>query len=361
MAKSDDDILSEFALSVSAEIIGNSAALKRVMESAKIVARSNLPVLLRGETGTGKESLAKLIHAHSLRCDGPFVKLNCAALSPGLLESELFGHEKGAFTGALSKKVGRFEMAHGGTLLLDEIGEMTPEFQAKSLRVLQEGEFERVGGTKTLKVDVRLIFATNKNLELAVTAGEFREDLYYRINVLPLTLPPLRERDGDISLLATEFLQRFSRQNGRPLKFASSTLDILSRCEFPGNIRELQNCVQRTATLAHSNTIMPADLACQQGVCYSQILKSAVTVQNNKGMIYDFVRDEAVPTGEMTDASTFTPGAATKWSTLIDRESLQQAMTMAGWVQAKAARNLGLTPRQVGYALRKHGIKIRSF
>lgn len=206
MAGSDDETMPKSAVRPGAEIVGESAALKEVLEFAQIVARSNSPVLLRGESGTGKEFFAKLIHDSSSRREKPFVKLNCAALSAGVLESELFGHEKGAFTGATSQKEGRFELAHGGTLLLDEIGEISAEFQAKLLRVLQEGELERVGGTRTLKVNVRLVCATNKDLETAVAAGEFRADLYYRINVVPITLPPLRQRDGDIPRLAKKFL-----------------------------------------------------------------------------------------------------------------------------------------------------------
>lgn len=336
-----------------AEIVGESAALKEAFETAQIVARSNAPVLLRGESGTGKEFFAKLIHESSLRREKPFVKLNCAALSTGVLESELFGHEKGAFTGATSQKEGRFELAHGGTLLLDEIGEISAEFQAKLLRVLQEGELERVGGTRTLKVNVRLVCATNKDLEKAVAAGEFRSDLYYRINVVAITLPPLRQRDGDIPRLAKEFLQRFNRENGRSLSFAPSALDILSKCEFPGNIRELQNCIQRTATLAGSSIIVPQDLACQQGRCYSPLLKKAVAER--------LARDETVSMAQPRDSAAFAPDTATGQSGLIDRQQLEQAMATAGWVQAKAARLLGRTPRQVGYSLRRHGIKTKIF
>ncbi len=344
-----------------AEIVGESAALKEVFEIAKVVASTNSPVLLRGESGTGKEFFAKLIHDCSSRSEKPFVKLNCAALSTGVLESELFGHEKGSFTGAASQRAGRFELANGGTLLLDEIGEISAEFQAKLLRVLQEGELERVGGMRTLKVNVRLVCATNKDLETAVAAGEFRADLYYRINVVPITLPPLRQRDGDIPRLAEEFLQRFNKENGRSLNFAPSALDILSKCEFPGNIRELQNCIQRTATLARSTVIVPPDFACEQGRCYSPLLKKAVADRNSRGAIHAFARDETVSMEQSTDAVAFAPGTAMGQSGLIDRERLEQAMATAGWVQAKAARLLGRTPRQVGYSLRRHGIKRKIF
>jgi len=253
-------------------IIGESPALMAALETAKFVAETNSTVLLRGESGTGKECFAKLIHDHSTQRRKPFIKVNCPALPESLLESELFGHEKGAFTGALSQRIGRFELADGGTLLLDEIGEISPAFQAKLLRVIQEGELERVGGTKMLKVDVRLICATNKDLETAVRNGQFREDLYYRISVVPITLPPLRKRDGDIPLLAKAFLQRFNEENGRGLHFVQSALDHLSRCKFPGNVRELENCVRRTATLARSKTITSSDFACQTDQCFSSSL-----------------------------------------------------------------------------------------
>ena len=184
---------------------------------------------LRGESGTGKELFARAIHDLSPRKAKPFVKLNCAALPESVLESELFGHEKGSFTGAVGQRAGRFELANGGTLLLDEIGEISASFQAKLLRILQEGEFERVGGTKTLKVDVRLVCATNKNLEEAVAKGEFRADLYYRINVVPIFLPPLRERPGDIPHLARAFVQRFNAENGRKMSISQSGLDVLCR------------------------------------------------------------------------------------------------------------------------------------
>ncbi|AHG50074.1 regulatory protein (plasmid) [Rhizobium leguminosarum bv. trifolii CB782] len=344
-----------------AEIVGESAALKEVFEIAEVAALSTTPILLRGESGTGKELFAKLIHESSSRRAKPFVKSNCAALSPGVLESELFGHEKGAFTGAVACKAGRFEMADGGTLLLDEIGEISGEFQAKLLRILQEGELERVGGTRTLKINVRLICATNKDLETAVAAGEFRADLYYRINVVSITLPPLRERGGDIPRLAQEFLQRFNRENGRSLSFAPSAIDILSKCEFPGNIRELQNCVQRTATLARSSIIVPQDLACEQGRCYAPILKRAVAEQVGKGAIHGLARHETLSMGQPRDAAPLAPKSAMEQSGVIDRERLLQALEMSGWVQAKAARLLGRTPRQVGYSLRRHGIKPKMF
>ncbi|MBY3068396.1 nif-specific transcriptional activator NifA [Rhizobium laguerreae] len=340
-------------------IVGESPAIKKVFETTEIVAATNSSVLLRGETGTGKECFAKAIHALSIRKNKPFVKLNCAALSETVLESELFGHEKGAFTGALLQRAGRFELANGGTLLLDEIGEISPTFQAKLLRVLQEGEFERLGGTKTLKVDVRVICATNKDLEGAVLRGEFRADLYYRINVVPIILPPLRQRDGDISLLAQVFLEQFNKSNDRNFDFAPSAIDILSKCAFPGNVRELDNCVQRTATLASSNTIASSDFACQQDQCSSALLWKDPRDGNGNGPVHSLNPRDATLGGLGGNAVTLSGSAATMEAPgLTERDRLINAMVKGGWVQAKAARILGKTPRQVGYALRRFGIDV---
>ncbi|MGX5844541.1 nif-specific transcriptional activator NifA [Mesorhizobium sp. ArgA1] len=355
-------------------IVGESLAVKQVLETIPIVAKTNSTVLLRGETGTGKEFFAQAIHKLSTRRTKAFVKLNCAALSETVLESELFGHEKGAFTGAISQRAGRFELAHGGTLLLDEIGEISPSFQAKLLRVLQEGELERVGGTRTLKFDVRLICATNKDLETAVLNGEFRADLYYRINVIPITLPPLRERPGDIRLLAEVFLDRFNRENNRDLTFASSAIDLISQCHFPGNIRELENCVRRTATLARSKTIVPSDFACRNGQCLSSLIWKGAGSSQGTNAASGFARSTMNRDGSPLPAGRILGSAAEVWSAdrsdpncpttgprLTERDRLIDAMEKAGSVQAKAARLLGLTPRQVGYALRRHGIEVKKF
>ncbi|WP_018097516.1 nif-specific transcriptional activator NifA [Sinorhizobium meliloti] len=356
-------------------IVGESAAVKEVLATVSAVAPTNTTVLLRGESGTGKEAFAQAIHELSPRRTKSFIKLNCAALPETVLESELFGHEKGAFTGAISQRAGRFELANGGTLLLDEIGEISPVFQAKLLRVLQEGELERVGGTRTLKVDVRLICATNKNLEMAVANGEFRADLYYRINVVPIVLPPLRDRPGDISRLAKVFLKRFNKENGRELTFAPSALDLVSQCRFPGNVRELENCVRRTATLAQSGTIGPLDFACKNSQCLSALLWKGA----NGGSIGDNAIDElrdstmsagapfaarrAGASGEVSSKACDPndPACLASASRLTERERLIDAMEKSGWVQAKAARLLGLTPRQVGYALRRHQIEVKKF
>ncbi|WP_084636774.1 nif-specific transcriptional activator NifA [Mesorhizobium sp. WSM3626] len=343
-------------------IVGKSPALRQVLAMVPVVASTNAPVLLRGESGTGKEAFAKAIHKFSPRKNKPFVKVNCAALSETVLESELFGHEKGAFTGSVSQRAGRFELAHGGTLLLDEIGEISPTFQAKLLRVLQEGELERVGGTKTLKVDVRLISATNKDLEKAVLNGEFRSDLYYRINVISIRLPPLRERPGDIRLLAEFFLDRFNKQNNRDLTFSSAGLDVISACHFPGNVREVENCVQRTATLARSETIVPSDFACRNGQCLSSLIWKGACCSQSPNGVADLACGTMNRDGSQLPADRNDPNGHRMGSPrLTERDRLLDALEKSGWNQAKAARILGLTPRQVGYAIRRHGIDVRKF
>ncbi|MBM4320503.1 MAG: sigma-54-dependent Fis family transcriptional regulator, partial [Deltaproteobacteria bacterium] len=232
-------------------IIGRSAALQRVLEAVGSVAPAGTTVLIRGESGTGKELFARALHENSPRANRPFIRVACAALSPGVLESELFGHEKGAFTGAHERKPGRFELADGGTLFLDEVGDLAEGTQVKLLRVLQEREFERVGGTRTLKMDVRVVAATHRNLEALVAQGQFREDLYYRLNVFPILLPPLRERREDIPLLADHFLERFSCQLGREvLALCPEAMQALLAYSWPGNVRELENLIERAVILA---------------------------------------------------------------------------------------------------------------
>jgi Nif-specific regulatory protein len=390
-------------------IVGATPAIRSVLDKVRRVARSHSPVLLRGESGTGKEMFAKALHEMSPRCKNPFVAVNCAALAESVLESELFGHEKGAFTGAISQRKGRFELADGGTLFLDEIGEISPAFQAKLLRVLQLGEFERVGGTGTVKVDVRLVAATNSNLEEQVAEGKFRADLYYRVSVVPIFLPPLRERKGDIPLLAREFLNRFNSEHNTNLSLTDSALTVLTSCYFPGNVRELENCVRRTATLAHGARIVADDFACRHDECMSAVLWKRTIGANGAvslplGHAGPVGTPISTPTvagaagGGTSDAATAVggawPGAQGVGSGEVpsscgacaahrgvagemppempetgmepgelptDRHRLIEAMETAGWVQAKAARLLGLTPRQIGYALRKHGISVKKF
>jgi formate hydrogenlyase transcriptional activator len=238
------------------EIVGESAGLRRVLKQVETVAPTGSTVLIRGETGTGKELIARALHDLSPRTERTFVKVNCAAIPTGLLESELFGHEKGAFTGAISQKVGRFELAHKGTLFLDEVGDIPLELQPKLLRVLQEQEFERLGSTRTIQVDVRLVAATNRDLAAMVADGRFRSDLYYRLNVFPLVLPPLRERPDDIPRLVRHFTQRFARRMGRRIEtIPSAVMDALVRNPWPGNVRELQNVIERAVILSVGSSL----------------------------------------------------------------------------------------------------------
>ncbi len=242
-------------------IIGRSRAMQKVFETLYLVAPSDATVLINGESGTGKELIAGALHHNSNRKDNPFIKVNCAALHENLLESELFGHEKGAFTGAESIRKGRFELASNGTLFLDEIGDMSLQTQAKILRVLQEGELERLGGSKTIKVDVRLVVATHRNLNRMVEDGSFRQDLFFRLSVVPIELPPLRDRTEDIPVLADYFLQRYAKKNKKDIRgFHPQTLMLLSRYDWPGNIRELENTIERGVILCLSEQITPREL-----------------------------------------------------------------------------------------------------
>ncbi len=305
-------------------IIGISDKIQEIFESVHRVASSKATVLLYGESGTGKELIAKAIHYISPRAKGPFIRFNCASIPEGLLESELFGHEKGAFTGAMTSRKGRFELADGGTLLLDEVGDLPLSLQPKILRALQEKEFERVGGEKTIKVDVRLIAATSRNLEELVSKGKFREDLYYRLNVVPLFMPPLRERKEDIPLLTEYFLNRFNRENEKSISMSSEALRILINYNWPGNVRELENTIERLVVMSNGKHIEPSDLPIN------------LRLSSTKGGSLN----KSLKTG-IED---------------IERESIIQALEEAGWIQAKAARILGITPRQIGYKIKKYAI-----
>lgn len=311
-------------------IIGTSNAMKLVYEQVTQVARSNATVLLRGESGTGKELIANAIHYNSLRSKKPFVKVNCAALPESLIESELFGHEKGAFTGADRLKRGRFELAEGGTLFLDEIGDLPQQTQIKLLRVLQEREFERVGGTQTLRANIRLIAATNKDLETAIRNGQFREDLYYRLNVFTIFLPPLRERKSDILLLAEHFLEKYEREhNKRVRRISTPAIDMLMSYHYPGNVRELENAIER------------AVLACDASVIHSHHLPP--TLQT------------AEVSGTVTDLSLAAAVAA------FERGLIQDALKSTRGNVAKAAKLLVSTERILGYKIRKYGIEPARF
>jgi formate hydrogenlyase transcriptional activator len=262
------------------EIIGQSRTLQAVLHGVEQVAPTAATVLIQGETGTGKELIARAIHQRSRHQDRPLVKVNCAALPAGLIESELFGHEKGAFTGALARKIGRFELADGGTIFLDEIGELPLELQAKLLHVLQEGEFARVGGSQTIRVDVRVIAATNRDLAAAVKTGSFRADLFYRLNVFPLTLPPLREREDDIPLLVECFLAMMSRKLGKPLQgLSDESMARLLRYAWPGNVRELRNVIERAVILARG-PVVEIDEALEQRLPSSILPVPAANLQD---------------------------------------------------------------------------------
>lgn len=306
-------------------MVGTSNAMQEVYRLIEQVADSNATVLIRGESGTGKDLVAHAVHYNSLRADKPFIKVNCTALPETLLESELFGHEKGAFTGAIERKLGRFERANGGTIFLDEIGDFPPNLQVKLLRVIQFREFERLGGTETIKANVRVIVATHKNLEQQITDGAFRSDLYYRINVFPIYLPPLRERKDDIMLLADHFLQHFARENGKLItRISTPAIDMLTRYHWPGNIRELENCIER------------AVLLCEDDVIRSEHLPPSLQMINK---------------GNATTTPTFTEIIANK-----ERELIVDALKKCGGQQRKAAVELGLTERILGYKIRKYGI-----
>jgi Nif-specific regulatory protein len=317
-------------------IIGHSPPMVKVFDVIRQVAKWNTTVLIRGESGTGKEVVANAIHFNSGCSGGPFLKLNCAALPDTLLESELFGHEKGAFSGAVGQRKGRFELADNGTLFLDEIGEISASFQAKLLRVLQEGEFERVGGSKTIHVNVRIIAATNRNLEEQVTEGKFREDLYYRLNVMPINMPSLRERSEDIPELAEFLLGRISKQQGeRPLSIKESAIRLLMKHNWPGNVRELANRLERAAIMS-TNGVIDRDVMVSTGL--EDEIGSSVSVSQKPvaPRVIDF-NDE----------------------NMDDRERVIAALEQSGWVQAKAARILNMTPRQIAYRIQTLGITMK--
>src|SRR6187455_1097444 len=312
------------------KIVGSSAALQQVLDIVKKVAKSNSTILIRGETGTGKELIAGAIHHNSLRNSRNFVKVNCAALQENLLESELFGHEKGAFTGADKQRIGRFEQADGGTLFLDEIGDMSPNTQAKILRVLQEHEFEGLGGTRTIKVDVRLIAATNRDLSAMVATGHFREDLYYRLNVVTMEMPPLRERKDDIAALSNFFIRRFAGELKKKIQgLEPDALKLLMRYQWPGNIRELENAIERAMLLAEGSHIAVDDLRLGDFGTSSTPREGASVVK---------IPPTGIPLEE------------------VERIALVEALKMSNWVQKDAAELLAISPRVMNYKIKTLGI-----
>jgi Nif-specific regulatory protein len=322
------------------QLVGSSAAMKQIEEAIHRVAHSQATVLIRGESGTGKELIARAIHSESPRTDGPFIPLHCAAVADTLLESELFGHERGAFTGAHEQRKGKFELADGGTLFLDEIGDIPAATQVKLLRVLQEKCVQRVGGTRSVPVDVRVVSATHRDLEAMVGMGSFREDLYYRLNVVPIALPPLRQRDGDIPLLIDHFLTQFNRQNRRRIRLGNDLLVLMGRYHWPGNVRELQNCMERLVVMADPG-------------------RELVTLETVPASLRGYFADmKQVTGGEVRKAGREHADGVALGARLqeIERERLLDALKRTGWIQARTARLLGLTPRQVAYKLRKYGI-----
>jgi Nif-specific regulatory protein len=309
-------------------IIGTSGRMRQVFEMMERVAKSNATILIRGESGTGKELVASALHYNSHRADKPFIKVNLAALPETLVESELFGHERGAFTGALQRKQGRFELAQGGTVFLDEIGDLSPNVQLKILRVIQEREFTRLGGTSTLKADIRLLAATHRDLEQAVSKGIFREDLYYRLNVFPIYLPPLRERMADIPLLAEHFLNKYAPEHGKQVKRLSApALDLLMQYPWPGNVRELENIIERAVLVCDEDTILSVHLP---------------------------------PTLQRME-----PGGDRRGLTAqvehLEKELITEALRQTRGNQSKAAHILDTSLRILGYKIKQYGIEARRF
>ncbi|EGJ49319.1 sigma-54 dependent transcriptional regulator [Desulfocurvibacter africanus] len=314
-------------------IIGGSRPMRRVLEMIQRAGPSRSTVLVSGESGTGKELVARAIHLTSPRKDQPFVSVNCMALNPGVMESELFGHEKGSFTGAVARKRGRFELADGGTLFLDEIGELSHETQVKLLRVLQERRFERVGGVDPIEVDIRVVAATNKNLQKAVSEGIFREDLFYRLNVVHIEMPPLRERREDIPLLAMHFLHKFSRENQKIFKgFTPDALNYLQGFDWPGNVRQLENVIERSVVLADAETIGVEDLPAEIKDEEAQY-KSAV---------------------DMLPTRINLPDTLEK----IEAALIRRALAKSEFVQVKAAELLGVSKSLLAYKLKKYKIVV---
>ncbi|GMO41474.1 MAG: sigma-54-dependent Fis family transcriptional regulator [Termitinemataceae bacterium] len=315
---------------VGSKIIGTSSAIKEAFELIKQVAPSDANILITGESGTGKELIAAEIYRLSKRTGNPFLKVNCAALPESIIESELFGHEKGAFTGAVSQHKGHFEMADGGTIFLDEIGELPPQIQVKLLRVLQEMDFQRVGGTQTIKVDVRVIAASNRNIEEDVRQGRFREDLFYRLNVFMMRIPPLRERKSDIMLLADHFTEKFAKKNSKLIKRISSpAIDLLTSYHWPGNIRELENCMERAVILSNDMVIHSYNL----------------------------------PPSLQTAASSDTELTTTLESAIcrLEKEMIVEALKNSQGNMAAAAKVLGITERQMGLRIHHYGINWKTF
>lgn len=352
-------------------LVGESAAIRQVYQVVEKVADTPSTVLITGESGTGKELVARALHDNSSRRAGPFIKINCAAIPKTLMESELFGYEKGAFTGAVGSKPGRFELAHGGSLFLDEIGEIPVEMQVKLLRVLQESEFERVGGIKTIKVDVRLITATNRDLAAEITTGGFRDDLYYRLNVVPIHLPPLRERREDIPLLVDHFIARFNERLKKQIAgVAPEALDRLVSHQWPGNIRELENVVERTILFCEGSLIQLADLPGELGGTPNQAMSpptvaiddrpiSAATSSGSLPMVQSPSAPQPTtlpPVGEEVGSLKEAVRAETE---RVERELIQRALDETGGNVTQAARKLQISRKSLQTKMKELGLRDR--
>ncbi|MEE9601666.1 MAG: sigma-54 dependent transcriptional regulator [Thermoguttaceae bacterium] len=332
-------------------LIGSAPSMQRVYRRTRKVARSNASVLLLGETGTGKELIAKALHVLSPRGSGPFVRVNCGALAENLLESELFGHVRGAFTGAVNNRTGRFEAAHTGTIFLDEINSTTPKLQVKLLRVLQEHEFERVGDTQTIRVDTRVIAASNRDLTSGIETAQFREDLYYRLNVVTICLPPLRDRREDIPSLARHFLQVYNKQNGRDVRrIDTAAMEAIRAYDWPGNVRELQNYIERGVVLAEGEELtfdlLPAAVRGEK-----PSLAGRFGGADMETLAFELVQrgiQEAGPQGGNLQASVVNP---------VECELIAQVMTVCNNVQTKAAERLGINRNTLHKKLKEYGLE----
>ena len=319
-------------------IVGEHPRLKQVSLQLQRAAASDATVLLEGESGTGKELFARALHVLSARNEGPFVAINCAAIPETLLETELFGHEKGAFTGAAMRKPGRFELAHRGTLFLDEIGDLSLPLQAKILRALEEKQFERVGGTQTLRVDVRVVAATHRQLKQRVAERQFREDLFFRLSVFPIRIPPLRERHGDIAILARHFVEKFARDLSKPsLKLSLDAVEALGTYPWPGNVRELQNCIERAAILCEDDTIRPRNLS------LSALPPPPVPSEVQTGSPWDQI-----------DLSGTLPDALRRVAVEVERRKLEQALKDAGGQRTRVAELLNINQKSLLQKLREY-------
>lgn len=328
-------------------IIGHSKPMQEVFWVIEKVAKSAATVLMTGESGTGKELVARAIHESSKRKEQPFIKVNCAAIPENLLESELFGHEKGAFTDAIVAKPGKFEVADNGTLFLDEIGELPLALQAKILRVLQEKQFERVGGNRTISANVRILAATNVDLEEAARKKLFRIDLFYRLNVVPIVLPPLRERKEDIPLLLEYFLKASNKRNDKKMRMSQEFLDFMIEYYWPGNVRELQNLVERMVILADGNILRITDLPESiRFASFEQVPGASTTQPESAPDLFQKQTYQELSPRSLED---------------IEKQEVENALKRHGWVQARAARELGLTQRQIGYKVKKYGLTRPSF